>query len=330
MKQKLLAFLLAVLLLSALPLSAYADAYIPPDEPVDSYDILTAHESNGTCKTLNTYLSNFVEMGLETYYLDTPDQQVIACVLKHIELNAGYYHGDVTKVTGDDGKTYMALTTEIFEQRMQRLFGRDIPAEVCPGFEDGHILVTADHYGGPIQVFASVNACYEVGPDQYDVYFDVYFIHTDFSGWYTTANRNLPLDNLTHRGTGNAIIQYAGGETEESISTSDFSLIEFHMDAWGIAGAGDNVPYNEVEETEPPETEAPTEPETEAPTEPETEAPTVPFRDEKDDMDDMDDTEAPQTEAGLSANMILVIILVAAVVLLALVLLFFIRIQKKT
>lgn len=323
MKQKLFVLLLAVLLLSALPLSAFADAYFPPEEPVYGYDILTAHEYNGTCKALNTYLSNFVEMGLKTYYLDTPDDEVIACVLKHLELNAGYYPGDVTQVEGNDGKTYMSISEGIFNTRMARLFGRDIPASRCPGYENGKILVTADHFGGPIQVFASVNACYEVGPGQYDVYFDVYFVHTDFSGWYTTANQNLPLDNLTHRGTGNAIIRYDGGETNDSISTADFSLVEFHMDAWGIAGPGDNVPYGYEEETVPPETEAPTEMPTEEATVPQTQpAPTVPQPGEKDAMDE------PQTE-NTNYTRVLIILLVAAVVLLALVLLFFIKIQKK-
>lgn len=329
MKRKIFALALAFLMAALLPMSVLADAYIPPEEPVYLYDIRTAHESNGSCKPLNTFLSNFVEMGLEEYYLDTPDEEVIACVLKHIELNAGYYHGDVTKITKDDGKTYMALTTEIFQQRVQRLFGRDISAQECPGFDSGHITVTADHFGGPIDVIASVNSCYWQGGDLYEVFFDVYFIHTDFSGWYNTAYYNLPQDNLTHRGTGRAIISYAGGQTLESISTSDFSLVEWQMDAWGIAGPGDNLPYGYVEETLPPETEAPTEAPTQAPTEAPTQPepitetepiPTVAPENQKD--------EDSVASAGTS-SILLIIALVCIAVLLAVVILLLIALKKK-
>lgn len=330
--KKLFVLLLAVLLLAQLSLSVSADAYIPPEKPVYGYDILTAHEQDGTCKPLNTFLSNFVEMGLEKYYLDTPDEEVIACVLKHIELNANYYSGNVTKRTLDDGKTYMALTEEIFADRMAWLFGRDIPAQNCPGFDSGHITVTADHYGGPIDVIANVNACYQQGDDLYEVFFDVYYIHTDFSGWYTTAYYNLPLDNLTHRGTGRAIIRYAGGQTLDTISTAHFSLVEFDMDAWGIAGPGDNLPYGYVEETLPPETQAPTEaeslpPETQAPTLPVTITPTESFENEKEDVGTEVITE--EEPSASSPMTILVIILVVLVVGLSLALLLVLRRQKK-
>lgn len=334
--KKILALTLAVLLLAMLPLSASADAYIPPEEPVVGYDILTAHEYDGTCKPLNTFLSNFAEMGLENYYLDTPDEEVIACVLKHIELNATYYSGDVTCRTLDDGKPYMTLTQELFDARMARLFGRNIPAQNCPGFDSGHITVSADHYGGPIDVIANVNSCYLQGDGLYEVFFDIYYIHTDFSGWYTTAYYNLPLDNLTHRGTGRAIVHYAGGQTLDTISTSHFSLVEWQMDAWGIAGPGDNLPYSPVVETLPPETEAPTEaptqpPETEAPTE----TPTLPmiispapsFENEKEDVGALASAEAE--EPAFSPMVILVIILVVLVVGLSLALLLVLRKQKK-
>ena len=330
MKRKMFTLILAVLMLvTALPLYAAADAYIPPEETVYLYDIRTAHEQNGTCKPLNTFLSNFVEMGMKEYYLDTPDEEVIACVLKHIELNANYYHGNINQITKDDGKTYMTFTQELFNDRMQHLFGRSIPAQNCPGFDSKHITVTADHYGGPIDVIASVNSCYEAGNGLYEVFFDVYYIHTDFSGWYTTAYYNLPTDNLTHRGTGRAIVAYAGGQTLDSISTSHFSLVEWQMDAWGIAGPGDNLPYGYVEETLPPETEAPTEAET-AP--PETEEATLPvlispapsFENQKDDAP----VEEPAPAGGISP-ILLIIALVCIAVLLAVVILLLIALKKK-
>lgn len=330
--RKILAFTLAVVLLAMLSLSASADAYIPPEEPAVGYDILTAHEQSGTCKPLNTFLSNFVEMGLESYYLDTSDEEVIACVLKHIELNANYYSGNVTKRTLDDGKTYMTLTEELFSGRMGWLFGREIPAQNCPGFDAGHITVTADHYGGPIDVIANVNACYRQGEDLYEVFFDVYYIHTDFSGWYTTPYWNMPLDNLTHRGTGRAIVRYAGGQTLDTISTTHFALVEWNMDAWGIAGPGDNLPYGYVEETLPPETEAPTEaetlpPQTEAPTLPVTVTPTAAAEKE---LENVAVETAPEPEASpISPMTVLVIILVVLVVGLSLALLLVLRRQKK-
>ena len=329
MKRKIFALMLAVLMVTTLSFTAAADAYIPPEEPVYGYDILSAHQYNGTCKPLNTFLSNFVEMGLENYYLDSSDEEVIACILKHIELNANYYSGNVSSFTGDDGKTYMRIDGSFFESRMQRLFGRSISARECPGYEDGSIIVTADHFGGPIEVIANVNSCYEAGGGLYEIFFDVYFIHTDFSGWYTTAYYNLPLDNLTHRGTGRAIVSYAGGQTTESISTSHFSLVEWQMDAWGIATPGDNLPYGYVEETLPPETEAPTEAET-AP--PETEEATLPvlispapsFENQKDDAP----VEEPAPVGGISP-IILIIALICIAVLLAIVILLLIALKKK-
>ena len=328
-KRKIFTLILAVLmLLAALPIYAAADAYIPPEEKVYYYNILTAHEHNGTCKPLNTFLSNFVEMGMDEYYLDTPDEDVIACVLKHIELNAKYYSG-VSKSTMDDGKTYMTLTQDLFNDRVQHLFGRNISAQDCPGFDAKRITVTADHYGGPIEVIANVNSCYEAGPGLYEVFFDVYYVHTDFSGWYTTAYYNLPLDNLTHRGTGRAIISYAGGQTTASISTAHFSLVEWQMDAWGIVGPGDNVPYGYVEETLPPETDPPTEAPTEAETAPpETEAPTQPdvftptFENQK------EDAPVVVTVDGISPT-ILIVALVCVAVLLAVVILLLIALKKK-
>lgn len=332
MKRKIFALLLAILTAAMLPLYASADAYIPPEEPVYGYDILSAHEFNGTCKPLNTFLSNFAEMGLESYYLDTPDEEVIACVLKHIELNAGYYPSDVSRVDGNDGNTYMQLTESLFNTRMKRLFARDIPAWTCPGYENGSITVTANRFGGPIDIIANVNSCYWAGDTLYEVFFDVYYIHTDFSGWYNTAYYNLPQDNLTHRGTGRAIISYAGGQTTESISTSHFTLVEWQMDAWGIAGPGNNLPYGYVEETLPPETEvsteAPTQTPTEAPTEPETIPETEPVPTQAPENQKDEPADEPNALGGIS-SILLIIALVVIAVLLAAVLLLLIALKKK-
>ena len=332
MKRKIFALMLAVLMVATMSFSAAADAYIPPEEPVYGYNILTAHEKNGTCKPLNTFLSNFVEMGLDSYYLDTSDEVAIACVLKHIEMNAGYYTANVSSFTGDDGITYMTIRGSFFEERMQRLFGRNISAQACPGYEDGYITVSADHFGGPIQVIANVNSCYEAG-GLYEVFFDVYFIHTDFSGWYTTAYYNLPMDNLTCLGSGRAIVGYAGGQTLDTISTAHFSLVEWQMDARGIAGPGDNLPYGYVEETLPPETEPPTEVSTQAPTEatnPPTEQPKPDTHTNDDPANQKDDPDATSTIGfGDIIPLILIIALVCLSVLLAAVILLVIALKKK-
>lgn len=346
MKRKLLALLLALVLCLTVPLSVAADAYIPPEEPAPSgYDILNAHKKNGTCKALNTFLSNFAEIALRAYGSATPDEAVISAVLKHIEINADYYSGSMSKFTGDDGKTYMKVSESLFNKRMQALFGRSISASACPGYDDGYITVTADHYGGPIQVFASVYDVYVMGDGVYDVYFDVYFINKDFSGWYTTAHDNLPTEKLSLLGSGAAIVGYDGGETEDSISTSDFSLLEYFMTAEGIPCQGANLPYGYVEETLPPETEPPTEPETE----PETEAPTeaedevLPAPKEENKKEDMDEDEEEEeddrnpsdrdrknkTSFSFDTQTILIIILVAAVVLFAVVVIAFIIVKKK-
>ena len=66
MKRRIFALTLALLLCTALTVSASADAYIPP-EYSPPYDITSAHWDNGTCSALNTFLSNFVEVNLQNY-----------------------------------------------------------------------------------------------------------------------------------------------------------------------------------------------------------------------------------------------------------------------
>lgn len=331
--RKILALLLAVLLLVGLALSVSADAYIPP-ERVEGFDMNYAYMENGACKALNTFISNFAEMGLKEFSPDATDEEVIPAVLKHLELNARFYPKYVKKVTRD-GNPYMQISGSYFEQRAEFLFGRTISASECPGYQDGNIIVSADHYDGPIQVFASVYGCYPAGDGLYDVYFEVFRIDKDFSGWYTTAYSNLPWDNLTSLGNGNALIAYAGGKTEDTISTSDFTLVEFSMDAEGIPCQGANLPEDYIAPTEAPTqpvTEAPTQPETEAPTEPVTEEPTQKptFRNEKEIEPEEEEDEEPTTVSGpINITMVLIIILVAAVVLLALLLIVILLVKKK-
>ena len=328
--RKILALLQSVLLLGSLALSASADAYIPP-EPIEGFDMNYAYMENGTCKALNTFISNFAEMGLREFSPDSTDKEVIPAVLKHLELNARFYPKYVKKITRD-GDPYMQISGSYFEQRAEFLFGRTISASECPGYQDGKIIVSADHYDGPIQVFASVYGCYPAGDGLYDVSFEVFRIDKDFSGWYTTAYSNLPWDNLTSLGNGNALIAYAGGKTEESISTSDFTLVEFSMDAEGIPCQGANLPEGYVAPTEPP-TEAPTEPETEVPTEPVTEEPTEEpsFHNEKEiEPEENEDEEPAPVSGSINITTVLIIILVAAVVLLALLLIVILLVNKKS
>lgn len=328
--RKILALLLTILLLGSLALSASADAYIPP-ERVDGFDMNYAYMENGTCKALNTFLSNFAEVGIKEFSSRSTNEEVIPAILKHLELNARFYPKYVKKLT-KNGDTYMQISGSYFEQRAEFLFGRTISASECPGYQDGKIIVSADHYDGPISVFASVYGCYPAGEGLYDVYFEVFRIDKDFSGWYTTAYTNLPWDNLTSLGTGNALIAYAGGKTEENISTSDFTLVELSMNVEGIPCQGANLPEGYVAPTEPP-TEAPTEEVTEAPTEAATEEPTEKptFHIEKElDPEEEEEKEPVSTSGTVNITMVLIIILVAAVVLLALLLIVMLLVKKKS
>ena len=329
MKRKLVALLLALALFAAIPFTAAADAYIPP-EPVEGFDMNYAYMENGNCKALNTFLSNFVEMGLAEFSPETYDDELFPAVLKHMELNARYYPKYVKKLT-KDGDPYMQISGSHFEERMEHLFGRTVSASQCPGYEDGKIVVSADQYDGPIRGFASVYGCYPAGENLWEVYFEPFRIDTDFSGWYTTAYSNLPWDKITSLGNGYALVQYTGGKTYKSISTSDFTLIEFAMDAENIPCMGANLPYDYAEPTEAP-TEAPTDAPTEAPTETIPDTPSVPDPTEAKRPSESKPVNKPEKEpeeAGIDITMVLVIILVAAVVLLALVIVIGLLTRKK-
>ena len=340
MKRRIFALTLALLLCTTLTVSASADAYIPP-EYSPPYDITSAHWDNGTCSALNTFLSNFVEVNLQNYSAASDDSVAIAAVLKHLELNAASFSSDVKKVTLEDGSVYMRITKSVFERRMERLFGKDIPASACPGYEDGSILVSADHFGGPIQVFASVYECNEYGDDLYQVYFDAYYVNEDFSGWYRTAHDNLPTNKITLLGSGVAIVRYDGGETNNSISTADFSLEEFSLNAQHIPCGGANLPQGyeppvqeapKVEKTEP--TEAPTE-DTQAPTqEVPTDAPTQlettePAPAETVSEKDLEDTGASAEGFFSIRTLIILIILVIVLAVVALVIILVVFRKRK-
>lgn len=337
MQKRILALLLTVLLCASIPLTAYADAYIPPE--AYGYDILTAHEFNNTCKPLNVFLSNFAEIGLPHFAKgETDEETVVAAVLKHLELNAQYYPNEVSKVDGDDGKTYMKIKKSIFDTRMERLFDMSVDFASLSGYTDGALLVTADHLNGPIQVFASVYAVGDLGGGNYEVLFDVYFIEQDFSGWYTTSHDNLPQNNISRLGGGQAVVYYGGGETVESISTSDFRLVELSMEMSRVPCAGANLPYGYVEPTQPPATEAPTQAPTEAPTQAPTDAPEESTRPEKSDDKDLDqederekedEKDAKKQKSDADINLYLIVILVVAVTLLALVGCFMLILKKR-
>lgn len=328
MKRKITAFLLAVLLCAATVLSASADAYIPPEPAAASYNILSAHEKDGRCKALNTFISNYVEAGMLHYKTFAPESDLIAVVLKHIELNAELYSG-VKKVEGEDGKIYMRITEDLFNSRMDRLFDRDIPASSCPGYEDGSILVSARHYNGPIRVFGSVYDCSQVEEDIYRVSFNAYLVNEDFSGWYKTAHSNLPQDKLSLLGSGTALVEYDGGETVDSISVTDFILLEYELEAKGIPCTDANLPYG-VEEIQPP-TEPPTEQPTEAPAptpteEREEEEAPITFPNEKEEEDEPAKEIVRDNDRGL---LILIIVLVVIIAVLALVVILLVIRRKK-
>lgn len=320
MKRKILCALMVLVLCLCNVFCASADAYIP-QEPY--YDILTAHESNGTCSVLNTFLSNFVETGMTRYAQNSPASVVYETVLKHLEVNAQSF-SDVKKVNGDDGRTYMKVSESFFRRRMERLFGRDLPVSDCPGYDSGSILVTASHYGGPIQVFASVYDCTWEYDDVYRVWFDAYLVEEDFSGWYRTTHYELPEEKLSLLGRGDALVRYEGGETVSSVSTADFRLVEYTLNLEApVPCAGANLPYG-VEETEPP-TESPTEEPTETPTAAQTEPETKPQKatethpeTEPRPTTSLDAQEKDASSGRNSGMLIIIIVLVLVIAVLSL------------
>lgn len=291
--KRLLTLGLALLLAAAFPMTVAADVWIPPDDNVNEALLMSPYFEND-CKAINAFVSNYVEANLKEYSDETPDSTVIAVTLKHLELNEGLFGSDVTKITGEDGRTYMKVSASIFETRAQKLFGRTISARNCPGYEDGSIIVSADNFGGPIRVFGSVDYLNYIGNGVYDLQFTVYYVPGGVTDEYSVPYMDIIDRGYRELGTGYAVL-YFNDPAKTSFRTADFQLLDFHMDAEGIPCTDANLPMERQEQSSN-STDGPTEPE---PTETEPEVTeTEPARTEPEatESPEPEQTEPEQTE----------------------------------
>lgn len=276
MGKRILMLVLALVLAAACPLTVAADVWIPPDNNVN-YILMESPYNDGVCRTLNAFVSNYVEANLKEFDEDSPDSTAIAATLKHLELNEGLFGSDVTKINGEDGKTYMKVSASIFEERARKLFGRRISASSCPGYEDGFIYVSAANFGGPIRVFGSVSFCNYIGNGVYDLQFTVYYVSRGVTDEYDVPFYEVSDRGYQELGTGYAVF-YFNDPDKTSFRTSDLQLLSLTMDAEGIPCGDANLPMPRADQSSgatetPPEESQPvqTEPEQTEPeqTEPE-------------------------------------------------------------
>ena len=324
MWKRMLTMALALLLAAAFPMHVAADVWIPPDDNVNE-NLLYSIYSEKDCLALNAFVSNYVEANLREFNSSTTDSVAIAATLKHLELNEGLFGDQVTGFTGDDGVYYMQVAGSVFEDRMWKLFARDISARECPGYEDGFIYVTAENFGGPIRVFGSVEYINYIGNGVYDLSFRVYYAPNGVSDEYSTPYMDIYDRGYRELGTGYAVF-YFNDTAKTSFRSADFRLMDFYMDAEGIPCTAPNRPMERKSQSSQ-STEEPTEAPTEAPTQPPATEPEVtqtqpvqtepePTETRRQEQNRQDQSVIPVHSNG--SNMILLIVLtVMAVALLA-------------
>lgn len=335
--KRILTLALALLIAAAFPVSAAADAWIPPDDLTNNY-ILSMTYNNGECLALNAFVSNYVEANLPEFESGTSDDVAIAGTLKHFELNPGLYPDDVSSFVGDDGKTYMKVSASRFEARAKALFDRNISASACPGYEDGYITVTAENYGAPIRVFGTVSYCAYLGDGLYSAEFVVFYVPGGVTDEY-----GLSIYDITDRGytsLGSGTVQfYFDDPTQTSFRSSDFRLVWFTMDVTGIPYTNANLPMANTaqagsfteETTEPETTETPTE-QTAAATGESVTEPEVTTEPEATEPETTPEPTQPaiQKTAGSQSMVILIVVLVIVIAVLALaVILLLFKVKKK-
>lgn len=256
--RKLTVLATVLCILMSLTICANADMWLPPDEDYNMAVVEMAF-TNNACGGINTFLSNYVEADLSYFDSTASDATAIAKTIKHLELNANLFGDKISRFIGDDGQAYMRVSGSLLEERVRLLFNRYIDATEHAGYSDGDVIVSADNYGGPIQVFASATDTSYVGDRTYVVYFDVYKVTGSFSNWYRTCFLNLPEEGLQYLGSGSAKVRYNGDNDATEFYSTDFTLKVFKMEVEGIPCTEPNLPYI-TEEPTVPATEAPTEP----------------------------------------------------------------------
>ena len=190
--KKLIALSLAFLLCTGLIFSASADAWFPAEDEVNEHLEQSIYH-DGDCYALNVFLSNYAETQLDYYAQGSNLGDAYKALLKHFELNpTAYKEGIVTSFVGSDGKTYMKVDADKFEDRMNDLFDVQVVSESCDSYQDGYMVVSAENFGAPLKVYASATSCSVMSPNLYLVYFDIYRYDGNVSKMYSIANDNLP------------------------------------------------------------------------------------------------------------------------------------------
>lgn len=261
--KKIVAVALLLALLAALCPSVGADAWIPPENY--NHALVASPKEDGACYALNVFISNYAEMGRDAWAGKSPDDVCIAGVLKHFELNPGVYPEDVFSYTAPDGTRYMAISEEKFEKRLNDLFGRKVSAKEHPGYHDGYVWVTAENFGAPISVYASVMDCFADSENLYTVTFTIYHCtDSSFTNRYGTSYYNLPENRGEVLASGFAQFYYWG-----PTDASTFYAYEFELEYYRLYETDVEFPYQNPNlpadisalPTEAPEsTEATTEP----------------------------------------------------------------------
>lgn len=242
--KKSFCLLLCLLIFASLPLTAFADAWIPQEEDSNE-NLIALPEKNGDCYALNAFLSYFAETQLtELIIYDVAPEEYCAVLLKHFELNPRLYPDDVSSFHDAQGNTYMQISESKFESCMVEFFGMDISATQCPGYKDGRITVSAENYGAEKLVFASSINCSIMGHELYYVSFEIYEAQ-DPSAYLSTANTQLDQATITHLADGYCLIRYEGSLDQTAFKPSDFTLYEFYLsnESGSRPYGNKNLPY---------------------------------------------------------------------------------------
>lgn len=326
MKRRMICLLAAVLLVALLPMTAAADAWIPPEG--GGYDLELLPEIQGECKALNTFLSNYAETNLSYYDSQSGKDVAVATVLKHLELNAGLFPYDVFAME-EDGVRYMRVSESAFERRMWLMFGKEYDAASLKGYAGGYVVVTAENFGGPIRVFASASRCRALGEGRYRVEFDVFYVDKDFGNWYSVPNSRLPMDCVTKLGSGEAIFLYDDASGADGLTSADFSLVKWQMSASGIPCTNENRPYGEEIPQETPGTEPESQETSEATEDTQPSEQTEQTKPDKPDEEEhREDYKRREKDTG-ATTLILIVVLVVAVAVFALAVILLLFRRKK-
>ncbi len=214
-KFKSLLFVIVFVLLVS-PLTSFADAW----SPVDSGDYTDKICLSENIRPINIFINNFVEANVYNYSSNSSDSVIIDTVLKHTELN-----GRVAAIN-IDGKTYMEISKEKFDNLCRHLFAKTVSIDKCPGYNSttNTVMVSADCYKPTIHNFAPLNNCVYNGNKIYTFYFNIYRV--DNAGNYYSQNEYTGADRFSQIsspvGSGKITAKYIGNGS--SFTADDFAV----------------------------------------------------------------------------------------------------------